>query len=531
MRNESIVGGLGIVAVLAFTTACSPSSTDGGGTCATDCGGAASSSDATHPIEGSSSGGAAGADPGGGPSAPPGSSDDGIQNGTETDVDCGGASAPRCAEGKKCLVDADCHAACNYAKRCVDVPSCKPRLGGDTCGVGEVGQTGAQHESCCRTLAVPGYADPAHPGKTVYLDKYEITTGRVRAFLADIAGRNGGTPNVRAWIVAHTPAVWDPSWNQFLPADVDGETILVDRKLLGDPRGTWPGAPPVPPTDEPRKTGTDFQFNGSLFMYLHGNNCSTHAPDSYGFPTWFYPAAVLTKMGPEFPARADGVDLDGNTVPASEHLEVKAMNCITNALLQAFCHWDGGQLATDDVLDFVTGSPPELGNAPGCGTQIGTEDPPVTDAAIRGGRCADLSKINATYDAGGSLPSPSFPLNTNNYEFPYFPGGASHDKAWEVAAPGRGTSAAAGQALDQVRINPGDEPWMDLAGNLSEAVLTMDGATFTGRFGLKYRGIGFQSARSRLNFDPKWDPSADLARIERAQAKAAFTGGRCMRFR
>lgn len=64
--------------------------------------------------------------------------------------------------------------------RSIDIPSCKPHLGGDTCGLGEVGQAGAQHESCCRTLAVADYLDPAHPGKTVYLDKYEITTGRVR---------------------------------------------------------------------------------------------------------------------------------------------------------------------------------------------------------------------------------------------------------------------------------------------------------------------------------------------------------------
>lgn len=462
---------------------------------------------------------------------PPPRSDDGIKNGAETDVDCGGPSAPRCAEGKSCLVDTDCVGACSYAMKCVDAPSCKPRLGGDTCGKGEVGQPGAQHESCCRTLEVKGFADPARPGKKVYLDKYEITVGRVRAFLADMAAKHGGAPNVRAWIAAHRPTIWDPSWDVFLPADVDGETVTVDRRLLGDPRGWWPGAPPVPAQDQPRKTGTDFQFNGSLFVYLHGNNCSTHGPSSYGFPTWFYPAAVLAKLGPDFPPRADGTDFMGAVIPASEHLEVKSMNCITNALLQAFCHWDGGQLATDDVLDFVTASPPTLGNRPGCGTQIGTEDPPTSDAATKGGRCADLALVNASYDAGASLPSPNHPLNAIRYMYPYFPQGTAHDKAWQIAAPGRGTMAANGEAVDQVRIDPGDEPWMDLAGNLSEAVLTMDGATFTGRFGLKYRGIGFQSARSQLNFDPQWDQGAGKARAERAEAKSALAGGRCMRFR
>jgi len=471
-------------------------------------------------------------DPDGGPPKPlPARPDDGVQNGTETDVDCGGTSAPKCLEGQSCLTDGDCGGACSYLKKCVDTPSCKPHLGGDTCGKGEVGQAGATHESCCRTLPVAGYADPARPGKTVYLDKYEITTGRVRAFLASMSARYGGAPNVRAWIAANTPAVWDANWNKFLPADVDGETVVIERGLLGDPRGTWPGAPPVPPADEPRKTGTDFQFNGSFFVYLHGNNCATHSQTSYGFPTWYYPDNVLAKLGPIFPPRAPGLDFAGVPLPASEHLEVKAMNCIPNALLQAFCHWDGGQLATGDVLDFVTGSPATLGNRPGCGTQV-AQDPPTSAAATTGGRCADLALINATYDAGGALPSPNHPLNANNYMFPFFAEGTSHDKAWQIAAPGRGSRAvaAAGEAMDQVRIQAGDEPWMDLAGNLSEVVLKMDGPTFTGKFGLKYRGIGFQSARSQLNADPQWD-QIGIARLERPDAKAGFAGGRCMRFR
>jgi hypothetical protein len=40
--------------------------------------------------------------------APPPPCQDGTQNGDETDVDCGGSCATKCAEGLKCLVDADC---------------------------------------------------------------------------------------------------------------------------------------------------------------------------------------------------------------------------------------------------------------------------------------------------------------------------------------------------------------------------------------------------------------------------------------
>lgn len=50
--------------------------------------------------------------------------------------------------------------------------------------------------------------------------------------------------------------------------------------------------------------------------------------------------------------------------------------------------------------------------------------------------------------------------------------------------------------VDDVRIAAGDEPWMDLHGNVHEAVLDMNGATFTDKFGLKYRGIGYSSARA-----------------------------------
>jgi hypothetical protein len=453
-------------------------------------------------------------------------SDDNVKNGQETDVDCGGPTAPKCAEGKACLEDTDCNGACNYDKKCVDVPSCKPHLGGDTCGLGEVGAGGAKHESCCRTLPVVGFTDPKNPGKKVYLDKYEITAGRVRAFLADVAKQYGGKPNVREWIASHTPPVWDASWNKWLPTGYDeNDRVLVRKELLGDPRGPEWGSP-IPPEDQNQNTGVDFQFNGQLFVYLHGNNCSTHKPTAYGFPTWYYPPEVLAKMGELYPPRADGVD---PVIPASEHLDVRAINCIPNALLAAFCHWDGGQLATDDVMDFVTDSPPALGSRAGCGTQLPESPYPNSPASTTGGRCADLAKINATFDAGGNLPTEAPWLSKNNYAYPWW--SAAHDKAWEISAPGRGSIAANGQQVDMVRINSSDEPWMDLAGNVNESVLNMNGATFTGTFGLKFRGIGYQSARSELNFRNDWPGEEGVRRIERPEARAGFAGGRCMRFR
>ncbi|MFO0760678.1 MAG: hypothetical protein U0359_29640 [Byssovorax sp.] len=49
---------------------------------------------------------------------------DAIKNGTETDVDCGGSCATKCANGKTCLVNADCSSTNCSAGVCAAVPSC-----------------------------------------------------------------------------------------------------------------------------------------------------------------------------------------------------------------------------------------------------------------------------------------------------------------------------------------------------------------------------------------------------------------------
>jgi hypothetical protein len=408
--------------------------------------------------------------------------DDGVKNGTETDIDCGGTGAGmlKCAETKSCLADTDCNGACNYENKCSDIPSCKSKLGGYTCGAGEVGSGAENHESCCKTLPVPAaFTDPGNPGKKVYLDKYEITAGRVRAFIEDITAKSGGKPNVKAWVAANKPKIWDNGWNMFLPSDTEADGIVVPR----DPSKATEAKP------WNRNTGTDYQFNGQLYIYVHGHNCINTA-SSYGFPTFWLPPNVMAKNGdgtkPGLP-RANAFDGNGVMYPAKDYLDVKSATCVTNAMLAAFCHWDGGQLATDEVLDFVTNNPTP-GNQATCGS-----------------RCAPLASINATSDSGQT---------PTNYYFPYFADGTTHEGTSRIAAPGR-------MQGDVVRINAGDEPWMDLHGNLEESVLDVSGATFTGNFGLKYRGIGYNSSRALTN------PAA----LTKPEYKAGYTGGRCMRFK
>ena len=112
----------------------------------------------------------------------------------------GGPGFKKCAEGHDCLADTDCIGACKTmgaAKKCIDAPSCKPHFGGDTCGTNEPGgpratsalggQAGTRAAAGrSRSTATPIPIMPA--GKTkVYLDKYEITAGRMRAFLDAMA--------------------------------------------------------------------------------------------------------------------------------------------------------------------------------------------------------------------------------------------------------------------------------------------------------------------------------------------------------
>ena len=462
-----------------------------------------------------------------------------MRDGSETDVDCGGTGNPRCTEGKTCVVDLDCDVGCGYAKKCVGARSCKPHLGGDTCGKGEVGEPGAQSENCCRTLPVQGYSDPGHPGKNVYLDKYEITAGRMRSFIEQLAAEGGGQPDVKGWIASHRPQIWDPSWDAFLPTGLEGGTKIIARRLLGDPRpedqgNNGPPGPGVilpPATDQVRHMGTSYQLGSEIYVDLHGNNCAVYA-GAYGFPTYYYPPDILARDS-QLP-RADGEDANGKVIPAKDLLDVKSINCVTNAMLAAFCAWDGGQLATDDVLDFVTAAPATLGNVSGCGTQYDNHGELLgndfSHTVQTGGRCAPVALVNATFDAGDNLPVAGSPLNQHNYHYPDL-GNVTHDKAWQISAPGRASTAegANGQPVDVVRINAGAEPWMDLNGNVSEAAFAVNGATFTGSFALKYRGIGYGSSRSDLNTTPISGES--VLRVQRPEAKAAYTGGRCMRFK
>ena len=334
--------------------------------------------------------------------------DDGVQNGSETDVDCGGNAAAagfkKCAEDKNCAADSDCIGACKTfgaAKKCIDAPSCKPHFGGDTCGTNQVG-TGAEshlgpasavmagHESCCTSLEVKAFTDPVMPaGKTkVYLDKYEITAGRMRAFLEAVGGGVDGagtakSANVRAWMAANRPNRWNAGWEEALPsANFSSSSSFMiknattnmlypgqDQYLanhftqstwwIGNAGGAYGAGTSVNFTVDNgvfHALGANHFFpeywaqqptwaQGPDYAASHALNC-TNTDFSYGYSTyWFDKTTVTTYSG--------GTHGKGFT---KDQMDEKSLTCSPNALFAAFCAWDGGQLATADVIDNVTGN-------------------------------------------------------------------------------------------------------------------------------------------------------------------------------
>lgn len=411
---------------------------------------------------------------------------DQVMNGDETDVDCGGSTtgAARCAVGQRCLARTDCASRGCKDSLCIEAPSCIAHFGGDTCGTGEIyPPNGAPvvHESCCRSLPVNGYVDPGHPNKTVYLDKYEITAGRMRAFL-DALSEGGAEPNVKAWIsaaMAGAPAGkrWNPGWTEILPTSNGGE-------LFGY---AVPNGNQYPDNSVYQATNTqgdwsivsgNYQINTGIYSVLggvplyaeyspayavyHNFNCP-NGNGGYGFSTYWMPADIVATY-----SGGVGKFFDQNV------LDQKALNCAPNALFAAFCEWDGGELATTEVVDLVTGS----------------------GAAYAAASCG--SGINISSDGGSAC-------NTV-YNYPYDDGVQQYDGSARVAAPGR-------VAADVVSYN--GETWSDLQGNLVEVTMASDVEMFDKR-GL---GIGYGSAAHHI------------LQMRLPRGKGATFGARCMRFK
>ena len=208
---------------------------------------------------------------------------DGVKNGDETDIDCGGPNAPnRCAAGRGCNEHADCESnGCAYDKRCAIGATCTQLEGGQTCGPNE--GLGKQKD-CCEHATVGAFA----------IDKYLITAGRMRAFLERHDGK------IRDWAATLPAGKWNQAWTAMLPNSIDGTP------------------------------GDGNNANTQLGPFWNKRSCETGYHTGHTFWT---PAAY-----------GDTKDFPKNV------LDTKALNCVPWWLMQALCVFDGGRLLTEAEL-------------------------------------------------------------------------------------------------------------------------------------------------------------------------------------
>jgi hypothetical protein len=426
----------------------------------------------------------------------------GRKDGDQTDVDCGGTVSPACDWGQGCLEDRDCTSkVCGLEKTCLVGPSCRTLHGGSTCGVGEFTEGGKQHESCCKTLPVTGFSG-APAGKTVYLDKYEITAGRMRTFLDAVAAAQGGSPDVKAFMAARRPARWLAAWEAILPSsNANGTASYTITNPTVDLAYPGPDKFRVNNTQPSWSLNTgNYSVLTGLFFVLgsahlfpeysaptdptdypatHNLNCGNES-DSYGYGTYWFDAQTVAQysggVGKKF---------------TKDEMDEKALNCTPFGLFVAFCAWDGGQLATSQVFDYVAGGPWPVSDV---GVPLSSGPPPrLAKGAMN---CGGDNSIVTFSDGTSSCPAVYYYPNDE---------GVTFDGSARIAPPGRVPG-------DTVRLNPGDEPWMDLIGNLQEAVLLSNDT-----FGTRGYGAGWGSSVHHRNQQTT------------PRFKAGGVGARCMR--
>ena len=302
---------------------------------------------------------------------------DKIQNGTETDIDCGGTAGHECAKGKACVIGTDCASGgCNDKKVCAAAKSCTNPGGSGayTCGTGGAGGRGAAAwEDCCATAPVT--TTISGKAVTVNLDKYQTTAGRMRVFLESV------NYNVRAFVQQArtdkkiplvpgnaTRTVLEPSWDLYLPTSFDGDDGAAE--LSDCDQGNWDYQYDVCCASVPPKTGTTctdtvnttYNTTDKKCHYWNGTTCRQNNTGVYkGVYT-----AVQRHLGGTifkdnsqtqsgcfvgapgthsflFPAaKQDGSDPE----QTQSIYDTKSMQCIDYLVAQAFCVWDGGRLET-----------------------------------------------------------------------------------------------------------------------------------------------------------------------------------------
>ncbi|MEZ4262481.1 MAG: hypothetical protein R3B36_25585 [Polyangiaceae bacterium] len=340
--------------------------------------------------------------------------DDGVKNGDETDVDCGGAIAPGCAPGKDCQLNTDCGSGgCNDLKKCSWGRSCQGRDGGRTCGATE---NIANHEDCCTRVDVPALGGAGKWDIPAFsVDKYFITAGRMRIFLDAIDGK------VRDWITANAPAWWDPAWTPYMPNAWDGTGIPAGEHI-----NIW---------------STYAQVSGGIIDDQPANQ-GCWIGSSYGHPTYLVPRGRHMKNGVMVDGASNLYGDDYNRWMTQANLDARPLNCSSYLMFAALCAYDGGEVISEEEVDYLY----DMDGTPNVG---GITPFPWGTAPLAGGtgylygNCAQLPVGPAT--SGFTCTScPTCVTNYINwsgvYQNPLPPAGnpaAPRDNSYFISPPGR----------------------------------------------------------------------------------------------
>ena len=156
---------------------------------------------------------------------------------TGNQIGCEGNVAAQCVN--EAWVKTTCPKTCDVATgTCADYPSCRNTAAANCAGSGVT--------SCCDTAMVPGGTfnrrnAPAFPATVspFSLDRFEVTVGRMRAFVAAGGVTQLAPPAPGAGAHPKIPGSgWNAAWNAFLPADQNALRASFARTTP-----TWTDAP------------------------------------------------------------------------------------------------------------------------------------------------------------------------------------------------------------------------------------------------------------------------------------------------
>jgi hypothetical protein len=344
---------------------------------------------------------------------------DGIQNGTETDVDCGGAAptnADRCPISKNCALGTDCTSggcSAGLGNKCSSLSCATAEVAGiNSCGAKETGAAGAAHESCCKSLVLPTVT-------TRRLDKYEITAGRYRTFVTKTG------PNIRKWVA------------DFVAANPTSQLAqrMTSFSVLSDI---------YPAVDRTDNLSLTSHLELDIDNYNGIRGCYNGAGD-YAANTYWTDPTHEADFG--LPARS----------LARTVSDEKSLNCAMPIMFAAFCAWDGGELATFADYKDAWGT----ARYPWGATSKNRPNYNWCNGPYMNGgftcQCDGVHNIGTTCPAGG------FTALSEAGVFYEFPTGTDRSKDNEplIAAPGR-------VDMDSSTATSGGEAWYDLAANLAE---------------------------------------------------------------